>query len=324
MCSRVADTRNQDGEHLYRLTQKIKMRAQELGLSKAGIARAVRLNGSFLDEWLSSSFHAGMAWITRSSEKRLDPGAFLPGARSVIAVALNYYARDPDRPHGSVQISRYAVGRDYHEVLREKLESLFSYICELIPGVRGKTAVDSAPVLDKVWAVCAGVGWIGRHSNVITRDFGSYIFLGELFLDCELFYDRAAASFCGNCTRCIEACPTGAITAPCVVDSRKCISYRTIEHRGDFPREWDAGIGDWVFGCDICQEVCPWNKFSRETAVPDFLPREGIRFPLLNDINKLTRKAFTEKFKGSPVMRTKYDGFMRNASHVNRSFQQRP
>jgi len=300
----------------------IRLKAQELGFSKIGIARAVPLDGQFLNRWLSSSCHAGMVWMQRTSELRLDPGKFLPGAASVISVAVNYYSDSGVRSEGSAQVSRYAVGRDYHFVLEEMLIELSDYITYKIPGVSFRNAVDSAPALDKIWAAFSGLGWIGKNSNLITREYGSYVFLGEIFLDCVLEYDSPSANYCGNCTKCIDACPTGAIVEPYIVDSRKCISYRTIEHRGDFPDDWQPGIRDWIFGCDICQEVCPWNKFARETIVQDLKPREGIRYPTLSGIETMTENIFKKKFADSPVKRSKFEGFKRNARHVRNFLDQ--
>ena len=298
------------------LTNRIKSKAFELGFAKAGVAKARKLDGTFLENWLKNGFHGTMSWMERTKEKRTDPEKYLPGVKSIIALALNYYCKDTPRKPETAQVSRYAVGRDYHNVIREKLQPLCDFIKELAPGAETKIAVDDAPVLDKVWAAYAGIGWIGKHSNLITRDFGSYVFLAEILLTEELIYDREMPDYCGTCTMCIDACPTQAILDNKVVDSNKCISYRTIEFRGDFPDEWAGKNEDWVFGCDICQEVCPWNKFTQMTQEPDFLPGEGSRFPHLDDICGLTQDEFQARYKDSPVKRSKWEGFLRNARNV--------
>ncbi|MFC1729430.1 tRNA epoxyqueuosine(34) reductase QueG [candidate division KSB1 bacterium] len=298
------------------LSERIKAQALSLGFNKAGIVRASAVKETFLEEWLLNSYQAGMSWMHRTKEIRLDPEKYLPGVKSIVSLALNYYCPDEDRPSGTLQVSRYAAGRDYHAVLTEKLRILHDYIQVLIPGVRGKIAVDSAPVLDKVWAALAGIGWIGKHSNIITRELGSYLFLGEILLDYELYYDKPISDFCGTCSLCIDRCPTGAIVKPYVVDSNKCISYRTIEHKGDFPGDMQKGNEDWIFGCDVCQEVCPWNKFSRETCVSDLKPRDGMRFPRLQELESLSEEEFEEKFRDSPVKRCRFEGFKRNITHA--------
>jgi len=254
-------------------------------------------------------------WI-ELQKKRTDPEQYLPGVKSIIALGLSYYFEDPPRQPGTAQVSRYAVGRDYHNVIREKLRPLCERIKELMPGVGLKIAVDDAPVLDKVWAAKAGIGWIGKHSNLITREFGSYLFLAEILLTEELVYDREIADHCGTCTMCIDACPTKAILDNKVVDSNKCISYRTIEFRDEHPEEWAGEHEDWVFGCDICQEVCPWNKFATLTRESDFLPKEGSRFPRVDEIVNLSKEEFREVYKDSPVKRSKWEGFMRNVRTI--------
>jgi len=304
-------------EDRIKLTQIIKSKALALGFDKVGIAPAVKLDGTFLNEWLSCDYHGTMLWMSRTAGKRLDPKKYLPGVESIIAVAVNYYTEDPPRLSGSAQVSRYALGRDYHLVLSKMLESLLEYIRELLPDVQGRIAVDDAPVMDKIWASKAGIGWIGKHSNLITQELGSYVFLGEILVTAGLQYDNPIQDYCGSCSLCIDACPTGAILDNKVVDSNKCISYRTIEYRGDYPGEWEEKNEDWIFGCDICQEVCPWNKFASPTNIPDFCPEySGKRFPLLIDIMQLTPEEFRMRYKDSPIKRSKWEGLKRNAEHV--------
>ncbi|KPK88916.1 hypothetical protein AMJ80_10490 [bacterium SM23_31] len=307
-------------QDLIKITQNIKSKALALGFDKVGTARAVTLDGTFLSKWLSRNYHGTMSWMSRTAGIRLNPKKYLPGARSVIAVAVNYYTEDPPRPPGSAQVSRYALGRDYHLVLGKMLESLLEYIHELLPDVKGKIAVDDAPVMDKIWAYKAGIGWIGKHSNLITRELGSYVFLGEILLTAGLQYDEPIQDYCGSCTRCIDACPTGAILDDKVLDSNKCISYRTIEYRGDFTEEWEGKNQDWIFGCDVCQEVCPWNIVAAPTNIPDFLLADGKRFPLLSNILQLTPEEFQMNYKDSPIKRSKWEGLLRNAEYVRKGY----
>ncbi|MFC1565077.1 tRNA epoxyqueuosine(34) reductase QueG, partial [candidate division KSB1 bacterium] len=306
------------------LTEDIKNKAREIGFVKSGFTHVEKLDNSFFSKWLQAGCHAGMGWMERNRHFRLDPAEYFPGAKSVLSAAVNYYyGDDSDRGERTGQISRYAVGKDYHFVVTDMLNELLDYIKVLIPGVKGKITVDTAPVFDKIWAAKAGIGWIGKHSNVISREYGSYIFLGEIILTEELPADEPAKDHCGTCKKCIEACPTGAIAEPYVVDSSRCISYRTIEHKGDFPEEWIGKNDDWLFGCDICQEVCPWNKFSRQTDISEFFPGEGMRFPELDFINNLGQDEFHNMFKDSPVKRCRISGLKRNAEsaglHLNKN-----
>jgi epoxyqueuosine reductase len=301
-----------------RLTSALKRRALELGFDKVGVVRAEALDEerARLEEWLARGLHAGMAWMASNVERRTDPRELLPGARSVVAVALNYFtphehAEDPR----AGKISRYAWGDDYHDVLGEKLSALLAFARELVPEARGKVCVDAQPALDKAWAVRAGLGWIGKHTNLITRELGSWVFLGELVLDIELEYDAARVEdHCGTCTLCLEACPTGAIVEPYVVDSARCISYATIELRApEMPREVAEHLEGWLYGCDICQEVCPWNRFEQPTEETRFEPRAGNVNPKLEEVASLTHEVYVERFRRSPVKRAKLAGLQRNA-----------
>jgi len=300
------------------LTAEVKRRARELGFEKVGVARAEALTEerARLEEWLRRGHHASMAWMERGPERRTDPRELLPGARTVVAVALNYYTphAHTDEP-GTGKISRYAWGDDYHDVLGEKLKALLAFVKELAPGANGKVCVDAQPAMDKAWAVRAGLGWIGKHTNLITRDYGSWVFLGELVLDVEMEYDAAREEdHCGTCTLCVEACPTGAITEPYVVDSNLCISHATIELRDEeLPREVSEHLDGWLYGCDICQDVCPWNRFEQPTDEARFEPRPGAVSPDLEEIAALTHEAYVERFRRSPVKRAKLSGLQRNA-----------
>ena len=279
-------------------------------------AEPLREERARLEEWLARCYHGAMAWMARDTVRRTDARELLPGARSVVAVALNYYT--PHRHAGgasSGKISRYAWGDDYHDVLGEKLRALLAWIKETVPGAEGKVCVDAQPAMDKAWAARAGLGWIGKHTNLITRDYGSWVFLGELLLDVELEYDAAREEdHCGTCTLCIDACPTGAIVEPYVVDSNLCISHATIELRDE---ELPAGVAEnldgWLYGCDVCQDVCPWNRFEQPTAESRFEPRPGSVSPDLREVAALTHDAYVERFRRSPVKRAKLSGLQRNA-----------
>jgi epoxyqueuosine reductase len=293
----------------------IKNRARELGFEKVGIARVgVAPHTEFLRVWLGQAYHGEMAYMERAPERREDPASLLPGARSIICVAKNYHSpgvhsEDPL----SGRISRYAWGDDYHGVLLSKLEELRAHVERL--GGNAKVCVDTTAVLEKPWAREAGLGWQGKHTNLIARDLGSWFFLGEVITNLELPPDRPhAEDHCGSCTKCIELCPTRAIVAPYVLDSRRCIAYLTIEHRGAIPRELRPLMGNLVFGCDICQDVCPWNKFARVSPEREFYAREGNLTPSLIELMGLSREEFNRRFKDSPVKRAKHAGFLRNVA----------
>jgi epoxyqueuosine reductase len=254
--------------------------------------------------------------MERGVERRTDPRELLPGALSVVAVALNYYTpHEHASEEGQGKISRYAWGDDYHDVLGEKLKALLAYVKEIAPEAQGKVCVDAQPAMDKAWAVRAGLGWIGKHTNLITRDYGSWVFLGELLLDVELEYDAVREEdHCGTCTLCLDACPTQAITEPYVVDSNLCISHATIELRdAELPEPIVNNLDGWLYGCDVCQEVCPWNRFEQPTAETRFEPRPGSVSPDLEEIAALTHDAYVERFRRSPVKRAKLSGLQRNA-----------
>ncbi len=300
------------------LTAELKRRACELGFEKVGVVRAEELTEerARLEEWLRRGHHASMTWMERGVERRTDPRELLPGALSVVAVALNYFTpHEHARDEGKGKISRYAWGDDYHDVLGEKLKALLDYVKELAPEVQGKVCVDAQPSMDKAWAVRAGLGWIGKHTNLITRDYGSWVFLGELLLDVELEYDTAREEdHCGTCTLCIDSCPTQAIVEPYVVDSNLCISHATIELRdAELPAPVAERLDGWLYGCDVCQDVCPWNRFEQPTGEVRFEPRPGAVSPPLEEIAALTHDAYVERFRRSPVKRAKLSGLQRNA-----------
>ena len=298
-----------------RLKQRIRAAARALGIDRLGFAAAADLGREAgLESWLERSYHGDMAWMARDPARRRDPRLAAPGARTVVSVAVNYFhpGATGDGP-GTGRISRYAWGGDYHRGVKQKLLQLVDLLRRDEPGLGARPYVDTGPVLEKAWAHRAGVGWVGKHANVITRERGSWVFLGELLLDAELEPDPPATDLCGTCTRCIDACPTGAIVAPAVVDSRRCISYLTIEHRGAIAPELRAPMGDWIYGCDICQDVCPWNvKFARPAPDVRYAPRPASRAPGLPDLARLGRAEFAARFRGTNVRRPGWAAFMRN------------
>ncbi len=299
-------------------SQAIKQKASALGFDKVGIVPATALTeeGARLHEWLARGFHGAMGYMARDPQQRADPRLLLPSAKSVVCVALNYFQPEKHSEDKSIgKISRYAWGDDYHDVLRDKLKALLAWVRETSPETEAKICVDSTPMMDKAWAVRAGIGWLGKHSNVITKEFGSWVFLGELVLSVELEYDSyIEPDHCGKCTACLDACPTGAIIAPYQVDGTRCISYGTIEVRDEtLPEPIHSNLNNWIFGCDICQDVCPWSRFSKATNEECFTPREGITNPSLNQLAELTQEEFSTRFRKNPVKRTKLAGLRRNA-----------
>lgn len=299
-------------------SQLIKTRAMSEGFDKIGIVQATRLDLEFqwLEEWLVRGHHAGMNWMAREPSARVDPREIFPAARSVVVVALNYYTPSQHQEDlGRGKVSRYAWGDDYHDVLAAKLRSLLAWIKEQRPETEGKICVDIQPVMDKAWAVRSGLGWLGKHSNVITTEFGSWVFLGELLLNLELDYDDTTVEdHCGTCTLCIDACPTKAIVEPYVVDSAKCISYATIELREpSIPNDVSEKLSGWLYGCDICQDVCPWNRFEQVTKEQRFEPRKGNVNPPLAEILNLDQEGYARRFRGSAMKRAKLSGLQRNA-----------
>lgn len=303
-----------------RNTELIKAKARELGFSNCGISRAGFLEeeAPLLEKWLSMNLHGKMGYMENHSDKRLDPAKLVPGAKSVISLAYNYFPSEDIFINKQFRISKYAYGMDYHFVIKEKLSCLLDYIVENIGQVEGRAFVDSAPVLERAWAKKSGVGWIGKHSLALNRHMGSFFFLAELIIDLDLEYDPPAADYCGTCTRCIDACPTEAIIAPGVVDSNKCISYLTIELKDNIPDDFKGKYQNWIFGCDICQDVCPWNRFAKPHHEPRFAPSEELSNMGENEWREISREVFNRLFKKSAVKRTKYEGLKRNISFVDK------
>jgi epoxyqueuosine reductase len=303
----------------------IKERALFEGFNKVGIIGASSLEdeGRRLKEWLARGYHGEMSWMSRDVEKRINPSEIFPQARSAVVVAINYFTPHQHQQSSTTgKVSRYAWGDDYHDVVKTKLASLLSWIREQEPQAEGKICVDIQPVMDKAWAVRAGLGWLGKHSNVITPEHGSWVFIGELLLNLELDHDtERVEDHCGICTLCIDACPTNAITEPYVVDSNKCISYATIELRApELPSEMD--LSGWLYGCDICQDVCPWNRFEETTAEARFAPRTGNVNAELAEILELTHEAYAARFRGSAMKRAKLSGLQRNARALSHGSSQ--
>ena len=300
-----------------RYSSFIKSEAKRLGFLACGISKAVFLEEEAprLEQWLKKQMNGQMYYMENNFDKRLNPTLLVDDAKSVISLLLNYYPSEFQNDE-SYKISKYAYGQDYHFVIKEKLQELLYAIQSTIGEVSGRAFVDSAPVLDKAWAAKSGLGWIGKNSNLLTQKVGSFYFIAELIIDLDLEYDYATTDHCGTCTACIDACPTEAIVAPYVVDGSKCISYFTIELKENIPHEMKSKLDDWVFGCDICQDVCPWNKFSKPHKEPLFNPNPEMLVMSKNDWEEITEETFKIVFKNSPLKRTKFDGLKRNINFL--------
>ena len=298
-------------------TNSIKTEAKRLGFLSCGISKAEFLEEEAprLETWLNQNMHGEMGYMENYFDKRLDPTKLVPDSKSVISLLLNYYPSE-EQNENSYKISKYAYGRDYHFVIKDKLKQLLSHIQDEIGDVHGRAFVDSAPVLDKAWAAKSGLGWIGKHSNLLTKQTGSFYFIAELIVDLDLEYDTPVTDHCGSCTACIDACPTQAIVDPYVVDGSKCISYLTIELKNEIPTEFSNKMEDWMFGCDICQDVCPWNRFSKPHNEPLFNPHPELLENTKKDWEEITKEVFNEIFRKSAVKRTKYEGLKRNIQYL--------
>ena len=296
-------------------TEFIKNEAYKLGFQFCGISKAEFLEEEAprLEKWLKNGFNGEMNYMENHFDKRLDPRLLVEGAKSVISLSLNYFTDQNQQDPKAPKISKYAYGTDYHFVIKDKLKLLLEAIQEEIGEVSGRAFVDSAPVLDKAWAKKSGIGWVGKHSNLINKKTGSFFFLAELIIDLELEYDtQPTLDHCGTCTRCIDACPTEAIVAPYLVDGSRCISYLTIELKNELPTEFKGKMDNWIFGCDICQDVCPWNKFSVLNKEQSFRPHPNLLGMNSDDWHELTEETFRTVFKNSAVKRTKFSGLKRN------------
>lgn len=298
-------------------TQQIKQEAKRLGFLSCGVSKADFLEAEAprLENWLKNGFQGEMNYMENHFDKRLDPRLLVDGAKSVVSLLLNYYPSQLQN-EDSYKISKYAYGQDYHFVIKDKLKSLLYFIQENIGEVSGRAFVDSAPVLDKAWAAKSGLGWIGKHSNLLTQKTGSFYFIAELIIDLELEYDSPTTDHCGTCTACIDACPTDAIVEPYVVDGSKCISYFTIELKDNLPYEMKGKFDDWMFGCDVCQDVCPWNRFSKPHNEPAFSPKDELLGFSKKDWEEITEETFRKVFQKSAVKRTKFEGIKRNINFI--------
>ena len=299
-------------------TAFIKTKAKELGFDFCGISKAdfLESEAKLLETWLNRNYNGKMAYMANYFDKRLDPRLLVDGAKSVITFILNYYPEE-ELTEQDYKISKYAYGTDYHFVIKDKLASLLADMQKEIGEINARVFVDSAPVMDKVWAKKGGVGWVGKHSNLINRKIGSFFFIGEIICDIELDYDGPIKDYCGTCTACIDACPTDAIAEPYVVDGSKCISYLTIELKENIPTEFKDKMENWAFGCDICQDVCPWNSFAKPHKTAEFLPNEDLKN--LKNWEEITQEVFSKTFKNSAIKRTKYQGLLRNIAFLKKN-----
>lgn len=301
--------------------EMIRQKAVELGFSSVGFAKARRLNeeADKLEGWLSKGYHGKMGYMENHFEMRVDPTKLVDGAKTVISLSYNYYNPDKQSDQDSPKISMYAYGRDYHKVVKKKLKTLFNYITEQFGEIQGRCFVDSAPVLERDWAKISGIGWVGKHTLLIHPKQGSYFFLAEIILDLELEPTDSIKDHCGTCTRCIEACPTDAISPEgYVLDGSKCISYLTIELRDNIPEEYKDKMEGWVYGCDICQDVCPWNRFSKRHNEQEFDSHPDLLGMKQKDWEEITEEVFNTVLKHTPMSRVKYEGLKRNIEFLKK------
>lgn len=297
----------------HKHAQIIKTEAKRLGFLSCGISKAdfLEQEAPRLEQWLLNGYQGSMTYMENHFDKRLDPRKLVPGAKSVVSLLYNYFPEQTQEQE-TFKISKYAYGEDYHFVVRDKLKELMAYIHEVIGAVEGRVFVDSAPVLEKAWAVKSGLGWLGKNTNLISKQVGSFFFLAELIIDLDLPEDGPVTDHCGQCTACIDACPTQAIIAPYVVDGSKCISHLTIELKSEIPNDFSGQMDDWMFGCDVCQDVCPWNRFSKPHNEPRFKPKPELLQKDKTQWRELTHEVFGQIFEKSAVQRTRYQGLMRN------------
>ncbi len=304
---------------LAQRSQLIKEEAKRLGFTSCGISKAgfLETEAPRLEQWLNAGMHGEMQYMENNFDKRLDPRLLVEDAKSVVSLLFNYFPEETQNTD-SFKISKYAYGEDYHFVIKDKLKDLLRFINETIGDVNGRVFVDSAPVLDKAWAAKSGLGWIGKNSNLISKKEGSFFFIAELIIDLDLEDDGVTTDHCGKCTRCIDACPTQAIESSYIVNGSKCISYLTIELKDDIPAEFKGMFDGWMYGCDVCQDVCPWNRFSKPTQEQRFRPNTELINYSKKEWQELTNDVFNQIFKKSAVKRTKYTGLMRNMYFLSR------
>ena len=300
-------------------SQKVKQKAQDLGFLLVGISRAEFMveESRRLEHWLKTKKHGSMTYMENHFDLRTDPRKLVPGAKSVISLGYNYYNPDIQTDANAPKISMYAYGRDYHKVVKKKLKKLLSWMRQEGGDIVGRCFVDSAPVMERDWAKRSGLGWVGKHTLLINKQVGSFFFLAELIVDLALDPDGPVDEHCGTCTKCIDACPTDAISSSgYVLDSNRCISYLTIELKDAIPEEYSDKMENWMFGCDICQKVCPWNRFSIEHEEPDFSPKQRLMAMTQSEWHEITHEVFEDLFRGSAVKRTKYTGLKRNIAFL--------
>ncbi|MBK9255723.1 MAG: tRNA epoxyqueuosine(34) reductase QueG [Saprospiraceae bacterium] len=304
----------------YAFTELFRTKASEMGFLEVGVAKAEFMEEEAyrLEQWLNNNHHGQMSYLENYFDKRVDPTKLVPGAKSVISLAYNYYSAAKQTDKHSPKIAMYALGKDYHKVVKKKLLLLFNWMQSVIGDINGRCFVDSAPVLERDWAKRSGLGWIGKNTMLIHPKHGSYFFLAEIITDIEMVYDQPIKDYCGTCTRCIDACPTEAISQEgYLMDGSKCISYATIELKNSIPEEFKDKMGNWMFGCDICQQVCPWNRFSEPHSEPAFMPQESLLKMTKEEWVDLSEPVFNQIFEGSAVKRTKYEGLKRNIEFLN-------
>jgi len=299
-------------------TAIIKRLATELGFEAVGIAKARFLEEEAprLEEWLNNNYHGQMAYMANHFDKRLDPQKLVPGAKSVVSLLYNYYPGKDLAPQHGYKLAKYAYGKDYHEIIKAKLWNFLDQARAEIGEINGRVFVDSAPVMERQWAQLAGIGWLGKNGLLLNKNKGSFHFIAELIIDIDLDYDSPIPDYCGRCTKCIDACPTKAIVEPGVVNGSKCISHYTIELKSEMPITEEKSFENWVFGCDICQDVCPWNRFSQPHNEPAFLPTNELQSMKVSDWEELTQETFNSVFNSSAVKRTKFSGLMRNLDFI--------
>jgi len=297
----------------------IKEQALELGFDYCGISHAEKLEAESyrLQTWLNKGFHGEMSYLENHFEKRLDPSKLVSGAKSIISLLYNYYPPEKQGEGDNYKIAKYAYGRDYHKVIKKRLLKMLSILREAFGPLEGRAFVDSAPVMERQWAARSGLGWLGKNGLLINRELGSFFFIAELIIDTELEYDGPVKDYCGNCTACLDACPTHALTEPGVLDASKCISYLTIELKSEIPESFKGQYDQWIFGCDICQDVCPWNKFAHSHSEPEFVPRTKLLGWKKDNWEGMTEEDFDQLAEGTAMKRTKYDGIKRNINFLS-------
>lgn len=305
---------------LHHITQYIKAEASRLGFAACGIAEAKALPAeaaSFFIQWRQKGYQAQMDYLSRNEEKRLDPRLLVEGTKSILCVALNYYPRHQLKSN-QYQFAYYSYGKDYHDIMKAKLRALYQYINEELLPIKGRVFCDTAPVLERYWAQQAGLGWIGKNTQLIIPGLGSYCFLGEIFLDIELIYDTPIPDRCGSCKACLTHCPTQALEQPHLLNAQKCLSYLTIENKENIPEAQQLRMQDSIYGCDECQKHCPWNRFATPTLIQELAPSEDFMAMQPKDWQQLSRETYQRLFKGSAVKRAKYEGLLRNIEALNK------